>query len=409
MASRLALNKVITQGPCKNSYLCYFFGATWMSSISSSITSLPAVVDVLKKNANSVDRDATFPTESVSELGKADLLGLIIPKKFGGAEASADTFVSIVGQLAGACASTGMIFVMHCGAIETIVRHMDNDAGRKVLESAARGTHLTTLACSERSTGANFYASLSTSVKEKDGFVLNGEKCFVTSGTYADSYVVPTRADGSEDSISTTLYLVPKDASGVKFTGTWNGVGLRGNNSIVLKLDKCWVPAANVIGAEGKGFDIEMSIILPRFLLGTAAVYTGIARAAYQAAAEHVKTRTLSHAAESLADFAVVRRYIAEMKVALDASEAMLHRAARQWEEAAPELMITLLETKQFCCQSSVDITRKAMQACGGIAYSATLPLERHLRDAMAGPVMAPTNDMLLDFIGRAELGLPLL
>lgn len=370
-------------------------------------TDLQELTVKLTASAGQTDKEARFPAQNLKVLADAGLLGLLIPTNYGGCQADAETFRRLTQAIGAGCASTGMIFVMHCTAVETIAKyHKTKD---KLLEQAAEGKHLSTLACSERGTGANFYASSSTSQKSDANFVLNGDKCFVTSGGHADSYVVSTRAPGSDDCINTSIYVVERESSGLSFHGDWQGLGLRGNSSISLKLTDCAVPEENLLGEAGAGLQIEMSSILPRFLLGSASVYNGITEAAFNATINHVKSRVHAHTSESISMLPVLRNKIAQMKVAFDSSAALTKTAAEKFESREADALIVLLEAKQLACASSVQVANMAMDACGGIAYSSALSIERHLRDARAGVVMAPTNDMALDLIGRAALGLPLM
>ncbi|MBX9688404.1 MAG: acyl-CoA/acyl-ACP dehydrogenase [Candidatus Obscuribacterales bacterium] len=372
---------------------------------------LDTAVKFLTEQAAQVDSKSAFPVESLNALAKNGLLGLLVPRQFGGMEASAPEFVRVVSGIAGACASSGMIFVMHCCGIDVINQLMKSSRKEEILRAAANGKHLSTLACSERSTGTHFYASYSKSKETESGFTLDADKCFVTSAGFADSYIVLTQAAASDSPIVTSLYFVPKGIAGQEFNGSWQGLGLRGNSSAEMKLQSCGLPFDYLLGESGNGLSLAMGKILPRFLLGTSAVYTGIARAAYEACCQHVKNRSYQHTGENLAQLATIRRSVAEMKVSLDALETFLQHAALKFDQVPPDpaLLILLFEVKQLACKTALSIAEQAMQICGGIAYSGSLSIERHLRDALAGPVMAPTSDVLLDLIGKSALGLDLL
>lgn len=365
------------------------------------------LIEQLAANARSTDREAKFPAENIKLLGEHNYLGLLVPTKLGGQAASALEFAETVQSIGCACASTGMIFVMHCCGIDMLSKH--STKSDKILREAAAGKHLSTIACSERGTGANFYASFSKSEEVSGQYELNGDKCFVTSGGIADSYVVPTQAVGSDDSVNTTMYVVPSETPGLSFYGSWEGLGLRGNNSVGMKLDHCKIPKDNLIGNQGQGLELELGSLLPRFLLGTAAVYNGIAEAALTATIEHCTKRVHSHTTEALIMLPVLRGKIAQMKVSVDSSVALMTSAAQAWDSGSATATVSLLEAKQLACRTAVGVTTMAMEVCGGIAYSGTLSVERHFRDAQAGVVMAPTNDVLLDLIGRAVVGLPLM
>lgn len=274
----------------------------------------------------------------------------------------------------------------------------------EILTKAASGRHLSTLAFSERGTGANFGATFTMSEQEGPGYKLNGEKCFVTSGGQADSYVVSARAPGATEVTASTIYVISKDNAGIAFHGTWDGVGLRGNSSVGMKLSDCTVDGAAALSPPGEGLTLAMSTVLPLFLLGSASVYHGIAVAAFEACCKHIKSRTYTHNSEALSNLPHVRRSIAQMKVKLDSSRAMLERAAEARDAGAADAALQLMEAKFKATETANEIAKEAMHVCGGIAYTGSLPIERHMRDALAGTVMAPTSDMLLDLIGSAIL-----
>jgi isovaleryl-CoA dehydrogenase len=374
-------------------------------------SSVAQVTKVIREESASVDKQAAFPEASVRELGNSGLLGLLVPARYGGQESGAKRFSQVALETGAACGSTGMIFVMHCCGVEVISNLMPECSTKdEILRAVADGKHLSTLACSERGTGTHFYASFSKSNQENEYFRLNAEKSFVTSGGYANSYVVSTQATGEDNPLNTSLYLVLKDG-GQTFSGQWQGMGLRGNSSCNMSLKEVMIPQTQLLGKSGDGLALSMSLILPRFLLGTSAVYTGIAEAAFMACVEHVNQRVHAHTSEALSALPTIRRSIAEMKVAVDVCKRYLEYAAGEFDEqpAHPDLLITLFEAKALAAKTAKEVSMIAAQVGGGIAYSGQLPIERYLRDAMAGSVMAPTTDVLLDLIGKAALGQPLL
>lgn len=371
------------------------------SNLACAETDIRAITEALAANAATTDKTASFPRDNVKLLASRKLLGLFVPEHLGGLGGSAHTFAEMAHAIGEACASTGMIFVMHSVAVQTMVRHYAHAEG--VLSAVAQRVHLSTLACSERGTGANFYASFARSSDDGNEYVLNGEKCFVTSGGYADSYLVSTQAVGSESPTNTALYLVPRGSEGLSFTGTWTGLGLRGNSSVQMNLENCRLPKTALVGDQGQGLEIEMGTILPFFLLGTAAVYNGVTAASLKSVIKHASSRTHAHTGEPISAQPMIRSKVAEMKIQLESSCKYLESAVASMD------LVDLLSAKQLACTTAVKVTNMAMEIAGGIAYSGVLPVERHFRDAQAGVVMAPTNAMLLDLVGRAALGLPLM
>lgn len=353
------------------------------------------------------DRVGDWPGVSIKALADAGLLGLTVPKELGGMDLGPSDFVAAVEELAVACASTAMIFVMHvCGT--EVIKQSSLPQRDSVLSDMAGGKHLSTLAFSEKGSRSHFWAPVSQA-SEEDGFhVLNCEKSYVTSAGRATSYVVSTRAVGAAGALDSSLYYVEVGMQGLSVAGAWDGLGMRANASAPMKLENCPVPAGWLLSPNGGGFNVMMSVVLPWFQLGTSAVANGISKAALDAAAGHLNASRLEHLGVTLASQPESRARLASARVALDASRALTAEGARSVENPDDSTMLRVLEVKACACETALDVTDKAMRLCGGAAFSKQLPVERYFRDARAGSVMAPTTDALYDFIGKALLGLPL-
>jgi len=363
--------------------------------------------DVLARHAEDVDRQARWPAEGLAALGESGLLGLTVPASFGGGGQGPGTFAAVIGTLAEHCASTAMIYLMHVCGTQTIAEAMAFPQREAVLRAAAAGRHLSTLAFSEKGSRSHFWAPVSQAVAEGDTHRLSAEKSFVTSAGHADSYVVSARSAGTTDPMVSTLYYVPRDTPGLTTSGPWNGLGLRGNASAPMRLEKVAVPTRHRLSGEGEGFALMMSV-LPWFQLGSAAVSVGIARAATAGTRQHLLGTRLEHLAQPLAALPNLRARLARMQITVDAQQAFLGHVARQMETPGPTTLLAVLEGKAAAAEAALDVTDLAMRACGGAAFGRQLTVERNFRDARAAAVMAPTTDVLYDFVGKALLGMPL-
>ena len=364
--------------------------------------------DVLAKQAADVDKLARWPAESINALKAGGFLGLTVPESHGGAAQGPRVFSAVLAKLAEGCASTAMIYLMHvCGTSVVIAA---NAFGRRdpVLNDIAAGKHLSTLAFSEKGSRSHFWAPVSQATANGDGYHVTAEKCFVTSAGQADGYVVSTRTAGSSEPTASTLYYASKGAKGISVAGLWTGLGLRGNFSAPMKLDNVAVTAADRVSAEGDGFNVMVNVTLPWFQLGSAAVSVGIARAAVQSVRDHLIGAKLEHLGQTLASLPNLRAELARMHIATDAQAAFLHRVAWKMEHPGPDTLLAVLESKAAANEAVLEVTDLAMRACGGTAFGGKLSVERNFRDARAGSVMAPTTDVLYDFVGKAVLGMPL-
>jgi alkylation response protein AidB-like acyl-CoA dehydrogenase len=363
---------------------------------------------LVARHAEDVDRRGRWPAESVEALGRSGLLGLTIPVALGGAGEGPRTFVAVVGTLAEHCASTAMIYLMHVCGVQVIAGAAGFPRREEVLRSAASGRHLSTLAFSEKGSRSHFWAPISRAVVEGGTHRLSAEKSFVTSAGHADGYVVSTRSASGTKPTDSTLYFVARDAPGVRVSGAWDGLGLRGNASAPVCLEDVAVPADHRLSGEGEGFAVMMQAVLPWFQLGSAAVAIGIARAATASIRRHLLGARLEHLGQALAALPNLRARLAQMQVAVATQEAFLDHAAQQVESPGPGTLLAVLQSKAAAAEAALAVTDLAMRAGGAASFSRRLGVERNFRDARAGWVMAPTTDVLYDLIGRALLDLPL-
>ena len=221
--------------------------------------------------AGESDRAGRWPAQSVRALADAGLLGLTVPREQGGLELGPSTFVGVTEEIATACASTAMIYVMHVSATE-VIKQSQIPARDSILSDIARGEHLTTLAFSERGSRSHFWAPVSQARADDGHHILDCEKSWVTSADYAASYVVSTRALNAASPTESTLYFVPAGTPNLTVAGPWDGLGMRANASAPMRLENCRVPADARLSPDGGGFQVMLGVVLPWFQLGCAAL-----------------------------------------------------------------------------------------------------------------------------------------
>jgi len=352
-------------------------------------------------HAAEVDRGA-FPEATLCELGAAGLLGLVSAADVGGKGCDLAAAAHIVERLARECGSTAMVVCMHYCATAVLEQYGPTEVRRAV----AAGKHLGTLAFSEPGSRSQFWASLGTASQDGDEVRLTGQKSFVTSAHHADSYVWSSRPLAG--SAPTTLWLVPRTAPGLHVDGGFDGLGLRGNDSSPVTAENVRLPAGARLGADGAGFDIMMNLVLPWFNVLNSAVSAGLMEGAVERAARHVAGTTFQHAGSTIADLPTVRAFIARMRIRTDQTKALNGDTLAAIGAGRADAPLRVLESKAAAGEAAVEVTDLAMRVCGGAAFRKEVGVERVFRDARAALVMAPTSDVLYDFIGRAVCGLPL-
>ena len=378
------------------------------ASAKAADTAAAIARQTLAAHAADVDANQRFPRESMDAIARAGLLGLCVPATQRGMGLGMRAFAAVAEELASACGSTAMIYVMHVSAAQAIASG-ESLAGRDdVLRTMAEGRHLTTLAFSERGSRSAFWAPVSRMAAENGAFRVTAEKSWVTSAAHADSYVSSAQKPGAASPLESTVYLVRKGAPGVRVSGSFNGLGLRGNDSSPVTLADVAVATGDLISPLGEGANTMLQVVLPWFSIGTAAMSNGLCRAAVATTTAHLGGTTFEHTGTQLRDLPNLRARLAEMFGRTEQARALLGHTLDHIESGSAAAPLYVLQTRLASLQAASDVTDLAMKTCGGAAFSKHLGLERVFRDARAGWVMAPTVDHLLEFSGRALTGLPL-
>lgn len=365
--------------------------------------------EVVAPHAAEVDRQARFPKESLAALAREGFYGLCVPKERGGMGLGPRAFAAVAEELARACGSTAMIYVMHVTGAQAIASSATLGGKDALLDEIAAGRHLTTLALSEKGSRSQFWAPVSKLVEKGAGFATSALKSWVTSATQADSYVSTAQRPGAASPLESTCYLVrPKNNPAVRLQGGFDGLGLRGNDSQTVTLEDLPLQKSDLVSPLGEGAKTKLEVVLPWFSIGTSAMALGLCRAAVDATAAHLTQTGFEHTGQKLRDLPNLRARLAEMSVRTTQARALLGYTLGELEHPSETTPLFVLETRLAALACAGDVTDLAMKACGGAAFSRQLPVERLFRDARAGWVMAPTVDHLNDFIGKALTGLPL-
>lgn len=357
---------------------------------------------IIAETATAIDHDGSFPIQSIEALRSAGLLGALSPVESGGLGLGLAGAARVVRRVAEECGSTAMVLTMHYCGTAVLEAH----GPREVCREAASGRHLSTLAFSEAGSRSHFWAPVSTAEARNGRVALTAAKSWVTSASRATAYVWSSRplaADGLS-----TLWLVPASSRGIEVRGPFEGLGLRGNDSSPVTATDVEVAGSAMLGGDGQGFDIMMSVALPVFAVLNAACSNGLMAGGLRRTAEHAGRTRHSDTGTSLADLPTIRNYIARMRVKAEMSGALLSDTIAAISAQRPDATLRVLECKAAAGETSNEVLDLAMRVCGGAAFRKDVGVERFFRDARAAGVMAPTTDVLYDFIGKAVCGMPL-
>jgi alkylation response protein AidB-like acyl-CoA dehydrogenase len=364
---------------------------------------------VLAPAARQNDKEGRFSSEAVDTVGRGGLLGLMLPATIGGSGLGPRTFAAVTASLAEADASVAMVYLMHMCATAAIAAARPGAGVAQILQDIGAGRHLSTLAFSEAGSRSHFWTPISRARPNRTGVLITAKKSWVTSAGHAQSYVVSSVAPEGKGPTDSTLYLVPASMPGLSVAGPWDGLGLRANASAPMTLDDCEVPSELQLTDDGAGFKAMLEVVLPLFNLGAAAVAFGLCRAAVAGTAAHLKGARFEHLGQSLGEsLPTLRAQLATMQIDTDGLSTRIDDLVDHLERPRDTTMLRVLECKAAAGDVAIGVTSAAMRACGGSAFSKHMNIERLFRDAHAGAVMAPTGDVLREFISRVILGMPL-
>ena len=353
------------------------------------------------------DEAAEFPAENYDELRDAGLLTLRVPTRFGGHGVDPLTFAMCILAVARGCASTALTLTMHTNVVGSFVGGLGTpEQRRRYFAEVVEAGRLFASITSEPGASARERFVLSTTFTPVgDGaYRVAGTKHFCSLADAADYFFVSGIVAGSGGGPDNLISgMIRSDMSGVRVTGQWDAVGMRATASHTVSYDTV-APADTIFGPPGRLLTADWG----SFSLGYAAVYLGIAEAAYEYITDQAASRSWTPGGETMIHYPATQQTIGQMSVAIQSGRLMLVDAALTDREADPTgAVLAVNRAKQYCSEVGVSVTDAAMRMAGGGGLLKSSPLERLRRDALSGPVMPPANDRCLETIGKLECGLP--
>jgi alkylation response protein AidB-like acyl-CoA dehydrogenase len=369
------------------------------------------VDEVIRPNADRVDREGIFPRENLKVLARAGWNGVLLPKDLGGLGLDHVAFAIAAEEIGRACASTALVYVMHVGAAQTIALYGSADQKDRWLRPARDGL-IGTYSTSEKASGGHWWFNFSEAARSAENYVVTAEKSFTTSSGQADYYVVQTRTPGAKGPTDITFFIVDGKAPGIH-AGRWDALGVHGNHSGPIRYDNVRVPGRDRLGREGQGKDIIYHGVSPVYLIGLGAAWHGVARGALEEITKYATATVHRDFERRLADYQILRQQLGEAKVLIESLRPWQEALARQldalWTAEKPqgEILIPLTEFKVHAAEVANIAARRALDVSGGYGYKRG-PLERAYRDARAAIGMGPSNNIAREWIGKTLVGLPL-
>jgi butyryl-CoA dehydrogenase len=344
------------------------------------------------------DEDAVWPQEIVGELGELGFLGIMTPEEHGGAGMDTVSYVLMIEELSRVDASVGVIASVNnslvCAAIEAFG---SAEQKRELLVPLASGAALGAFSLSEPGAGSDAASQKTTAVREGDEYLINGVKNWVTNGSHADTIVLMAMTDPSKGHKGISAFLIDTHQPGVQVVKVEKKLGIRSAHSSQMAYDNYRVPAWRMLGAEGDGFKIALSV-LNGGRIGIAAQALGIAQGAYEQALGYAKLR--EQFGRPIAEFQAVGFTLADMATRIKAARLLTLEAAWR-KDTGQEYVAAASMAKLYASETAMWVTTKAVQVFGSNGYSREYPVERMFRDAKITEIYEGTSEIQRLVISR--------
>lgn len=348
--------------------------------------------------ADEHDKTGEFPKENYRMIQRAGFLGLPIPKEYGGLEADPLTWALCLMEFGEGCPATALTFCMHCVVQYILVDLATREQKTRYFGEVIEKGKLFASATSQPGSSFRNAFEITEFKSAANGWIIDTTRHFCSIGRHAHYFFVSGMMEGCKEAAQGLISaMIPIQTEGVVVEKRWNGTAMRSTCSDTIGFHKILVPESDIVGSHGQ---LPCSGLLNLFALGYAAVYLGNAKAALHFICNYMRHKR---------DNPQIQGIIGEMTTRISASECLLFQAGNAMNQnpSASQTVVAVNMAKWFSTETGAWVADQAKQLAGGLAVTASLPLDRLAREAGAGIVMPPHNARCLETIGARSFGLP--
>jgi alkylation response protein AidB-like acyl-CoA dehydrogenase len=357
--------------------------------------------DEIAPHAAEADEQAEFPWASFEAYKRSGLVRLSYPEEYGGDGGDVLAHALLIEEVARVCASSSLFMLISRLATGPILAYGSEDLKQRVMPRVASGEWQGSYCLSESGAGSDVASLRTRAVRDGDHYVLRGRKSWITNAGVSDFYTVFAKTDPDAGHRGISAFVVEKDRPGFSIGKLERKMGVRGSPTGDVILDDVAVPAANLIGEEGRGFAYAMAALDgSRPVVGAQAV--GIAQGALDAATQYVTDRRQFD--QRVADFQGIQFMLADMATQVEAARLLVYRACSLLDEGAGGTAKASSMAKLFAGDTAMRVTTDAVQLFGGAGYTREFPVERMMRDAKITQIYEGTNQIQRVVVARRLL-----
>jgi len=347
--------------------------------------------EVCGPGAEERDEKEEFAYDIWKKCGELGLAGITFPEEYGGIGADYMSYSIAIEELSKVDASVGVTISAHSSlCANPIYMFGTEEQKQKYLVPLATGEKMGAFGLTEAMAGSDASGTRTTAVRDGDEYVINGTKCFITNGYYADTYVITAQMDKSKGNRGIAAFILEKGTPGFTFGKKEKKMGIRSSATYELAFENVRIPAENLLGQEGQGFKIAMAT-LDYGRIGIASQALGIAQGAYEAALKYSKERV--QFGMSLSQMPVIQFKLADMALEIEAARLLVYQACDLATQHKPVSKYAAM-AKVFAAETANKVTKEAVQILGGYGYTRDYPVERMMRDAKITEIYEGTSEI---------------
>jgi acyl-CoA dehydrogenase len=346
------------------------------------------------------DREGTWPQEIVDKAWEVGLMNTHIPEAYGGPGLDYLSGCLIEEEFGWGCSGIGTSLAANGLAGAPVALGGSEETKKKYLGGLIEEPKLASFCLTEPDAGSDVSGMKTRATKKGDKYVINGSKCFITNGGYADWFTVYAKTDPDQGHRGISAFVVDGKQDNVTVDKKEDKMGQRASNTATITFDEVEVPAENLLGEENHGFKLAM-MTLDRTRPGVAAMAVGIARSAFEFACEYSKERV--QFGVPIAMHQAIQFLIADMATKVDAGRLLTWLSAVQLDQGHRNTLASS-EAKRFAADSAMEVTTDAVQVYGGYGFIKEYPVEKLMRDAKIMQLYEGTSQIQRLVIAREVL-----
>jgi len=349
------------------------------------------VIDKVVPRAAEIDETGEFPWDVYEALRAADFHAIHIPEEYGGQGGDALAACLVIEEVARGCASSSLIPAVNKLGTLPLMIAADDELLQRYLPQVASGEAMFSYALSEREAGSDAASMKTRAVADGDGWVLDGQKSWISNAGVSKYYTVLAVTDPNAGSKGISAFVVHADDEGFSLAPPERKLGIHGSPTREILFDSCRIPGDRIIGAPGTGFQTAMKTLdHTRITIGAQAL--GIAQAAVDAATAYAKER--QQFGRAIGAFQGIQFMLADMAMKTEAARSLVYMAAAKSERGDADLAFFGAAAKCFASDVAMEVTTDAVQVFGGAGYTRDFPVERFMRDAKITQIYEGTNQV---------------